>query len=486
MRALLTCLLLSACADQIDPIGSEVEVGPEGDGKADADSELSVRTGDTTLWVRKTLDRRTTDGNALFVLRGRTSRNVTDGLGFINDDPYGDFASRGARGFEVSWPVSQARTLADGVDQFVRLSFAPSHGRPDSLTARAIVRPRFTSFTGPSSIYVTAELTPVVVGGLVVYRAQGHTSAANTALVATAGTTPLHVRRIDGTRFEIDLEPEVAFASVGVGSIDIAATFASSTTVKRAQLGLAIKKLALTADDVYEKFPRPTCTSSTRSCLVGLPDGALDLGGCGEAVVVLSCRGSLGVSVDAPALQLAHTRGAQLTTAPAFHTDATGLVGADRADQLATAATQQLDERVDQLAGLWYLSATARDGALTSAVDDAVLAAYAHPLDLVAAHAPVPGNAVATRQVAADALLLDLAKFDFLHSEFGRTYETLVGEFRDRHVASIRDFRETVAIEPHPGFPDRDVLVGHWLDAYVEVSIVRATGAAANTVIEID
>ena len=55
MRAALLALLLVACADAGDVDTNEVEVSPELDAKADAATELSVRAGDTTLWVNKTI-----------------------------------------------------------------------------------------------------------------------------------------------------------------------------------------------------------------------------------------------------------------------------------------------------------------------------------------------------------------------------------------------------------------------------------------------
>jgi hypothetical protein len=122
------------------------------------------------------------------------------------------------------------------------------------------------------------------------------------------------------------------------------------------------------------------------------------------------------------------------------------------------------------------LSATARTSVLKTKADGAILAAYTRPLDLVEPIAVVPGNAQSIRDAAADGLLAELAVHDFLSTEYARTYDTLVGQFRDRHVESIREMRETAAVETHYAFPDRDVVVDRWLDAYVEVSVVRATG----------
>src|SRR3954469_7701837 len=110
--ALVACVLLSACgaADV-----SDVELGA--DDKADSTPELRVRAADTTLWV----DTPVTWNGTRYVLRGRTSRDLVDGYGFIFDDVYGEFAKVGARSFTLAWG-SDVRSLLQGVDQFVSLT----------------------------------------------------------------------------------------------------------------------------------------------------------------------------------------------------------------------------------------------------------------------------------------------------------------------------------------------------------------------------
>ncbi len=491
---LLTSALVSACATTDDADLTEIEVGEDDEaGKADADSELRVRTGDTTIWMTRDLARRETADGPLFVLRGRASRNITDGLGFVFDDVYGDFASRSVRAFEVTWPVSTARGLVDGVDQFVRTTFTPSSGRPDSLTSRVVVRPRFSSFSGASSVYLTAELTPVVLGGAVVYRAKGRTSTAMTGLTATVnGVALTDVRRTDATHFEVDLAPDHAFAIAGSSAINaklvITAALASGSSVsKTARLGVAIKKLGVTAGDAYEVWPRLGCTSETQSCIAALPMGTVDLGSCGEAVVVLQCVGQVGATVDVEAFQAAIADGAARTASPAFLADAAGLVGTARVDGFAFNVQESVQSRLEALFGRWYASVAARDAELTAAVDAAILAAYARPLDLVEPTTPVAGNAAVTRQVAADALLATLATYDFVNTELSRSYDELIASYRAQHVASLREIRENGVLEAYPGHPEWTVITGHWLSGpYIEITILRATGAAVNVLIEID
>ncbi len=477
---LLLSICVAACAAEGEFLDDEIELDP--DSKADAAAELSVRTGETTVWMRQALERR----GDLFVMRGRASRNVTEGMGFIIDDPYGQFEIRSARTFEVTWSVSEARTLVDGVDQFVRMSYPHSNGRPDSLTARAIVRPRFSKFTGSSSIYLTAELTPVIQAGETVYRAKGKTSAPFTSLQVSLDGQPLAITQVDGTHFEVDLAPHVALRIAGTTSkLDLVARLNTGTRVeKQAALGLSIKKLAVTAGDPYEKFPRPNCATATKTCLLALPDGALDTASCGEAFVVNSCARVIGLRIDDVAVTGAIASGHTVTSSSAFRSDALGLVGADRVEQLIGGAEQTLDDRVSQTFSRWLLTNTAKAKVLSSAVDGAIAQAYLHPLDLVEPLVAIPGDDASVRNAAADGLLAELATFDFENTEFHRSYATLVNEFRARHVESIREFRESNPIEL--GAAESAVVVGRWLDAYVEVVVSRTTGEVTRTLIEVD
>ncbi|MBA3457071.1 MAG: hypothetical protein H0T42_28570, partial [Deltaproteobacteria bacterium] len=412
---------------------------------------------------------------------------------FVFDDVYGDFASRSARAFEVTWPVSTARGLVDGVDQFIRTTFTPSSGRPDTLTSRVVVRPRFSSFSGATTVYLTAELTPVVLGGTVVYRAKGRTSSAMSGLTASVnGVSLTDLRRTDATHFEIDLAPDHAFAIAGASAANaklvITASLASGSSVtKNARLGLSIKKLGVTAGDAYEQWPRVGCTSATQSCLAALPMGAIDLGRCGEAIAVLQCVGQLGATVDEQAFQAALADGAARTASAPFLTDAAGLVGPARVNAFAGNAQELVQARLEPLFGRWYASTAARDEELTAAVDAAIVAAYARPLDLVDPITPIAGNAAVTRQVAADALLAELATYDFVNSEFSRSYDELIASYRAQHVASIREIREMGVIEPYAGHPEWDVITGRWLSGpYIEITILKTTGAAVHVLIEID
>lgn len=474
--ALAATAATPACTDQAPAQTDDVDVAP--DGAADV-SDPSVRVADTTLSVSANLTR---TGNR-FTLRGKTSRSLTGGNGFIVDDVYGTFEQVSPRVFELSWSVSELRPLADGTDQLIGLDFVHSSGKPDALTGRVVVRPRLGSITGSSKIYLVAEVEPIVTDGDVAYRITGHTYDANTSVeLRVNGDLVGNVTRSDDKAFTIDLPPAQAIALTNGADLDVIAALPTGGVEKHSKLGLAVKKLGMTSGDGETVYARPTCTTKMSTCLQKLTAIPGDTSSCGDAFNVLACRGTVGVLVDGASIAAAKADAVSRISSD----DATGLVGTARAPQFVTTAQTSVGTALDGIGGRWYLTADARTAALTVAADRGIDGAYARPLALVPAAPVTPTDAAAMRQVAADAVLGELATMDLLHTEFGRTLDDLVHEFRAQHVASIRAFRETVFAEPYPGSTTNDVYVGEWLGTHVEVTIERATGKVLDTLVEID
>lgn len=451
-------LFVVACAGVADDLD---EVEGLAEDKADSASELRVRVGDTTLWMTSTLVRRGDD----IVMRGRTSRNIDDGREFIFDDIYGDFFIKSARTFEVVWPVSTARGVVDGVNLFTQLNFGAR-----GMTARVVVRPRFVNATG--ALTLTAEITPVIVAGRIVYRAKGRSTKQLSAIAASAGSA----RLVDATHFEIDLSFDEVTSTA---PLMVEGTAASGAVTAKASLGLFIRYFGATTGDVEQVFPSPTCTTERKACLAALPDGTLDLGSCGPALLVQACRGEIGVIVDQAAIT-ASLAAADARLAGAFATDATALVGTARAPALKTALHGAIEARLVATRNLWLLSPAARDTVLSTEPD--FDRAYANPLAFVAPAPLAPGNVAGTREVVADALLAYLQTTDFANTALERSYLQLTRELRAQHVASLRTFRETVVPETIGG---TTYYIDAWLGLHTEIA-VGATGAATSVLVEID
>lgn len=476
-RWLLVFALASACAADEGELDTDDIEAPDEDGKLDAASELRVRVEDTTLWVNYAVARR----GDLFVLRGRTSRNITDGNAFVFDDVYGDFAQRTVRTYEVTWPVSTARTLVDGVNLFSSLTFVPSSSRPTNMTTRVVVRPRLATIAAPSALAFTAELTPVVDGGHTVYRVKGRSTKTLTAVTTPSG----EARLVDPTHFEIDLDFEQLINLTDpTTELTVAVTTASGPLTIRGRLGLVVKRLGLTTRDIETQYPVPTCTAEMTACLTALPDPTLDLASCGEAIKVRACAGQVGLFVDAAALTAARTTAeTKLTT---LATDATGLLGADRAPSLVSTVREVVSGRLAAEEGAWLLSAAARQLVLARAADVPFDDAYAYPLAFVDGLEPAPNDLALGRHVAADELLGYLRTQDFTSTEYGRSYLELTKMFRAQHVQSLREFRDEAEHVTFASQPEVEYYVGRWLGSHTEVTVERATGTPTHVLVEID
>ncbi len=481
-------LLLSGAACSIDPESTtdEAEVALDEEGKADAATETRVRTGETSVWVRNEIRRETrADGRQVFVVRGRTSRDVTDGTAFVFDDVVGDWAKLSARTYEVTYATDDGGLL-DGQDHFVRLHFKPSAGRPDVLTTRVVARPRLGSFSG-TGLSLAADVKPIVVAGRGVFRITGTASTKIYGLRVRAGDVSLSdIKVIGDKKFQVDLLRDHVTAIAGTtAELTFEVDLSSGTKTKKAKLSLRLAELGITSDDPYEVWPPMTCTETVSACLQSLPDGALDLSSCGETVEVRACEGQVGVMFDdvafGAAMSLARSKVSQ---SPAFVADAGALIGSDRLDPFTEGVEQTINDRLEQMVGRRYANAGARDAAVTAEIDAVIDLAYARPLDIYGEpHPAAPGNLVGTRHAVADALLLYLDSIDLEHTEFGRPLEVLARQYRSQHVAAIRAFRTTVEPDAQG---DSDIFISNWLNPYVEISVVRATGVVSGVFFEID
>ncbi len=482
-------VVLSAGLIACGPLAEgELEDPSEGDGlyeeaKADsASSDLKAALTGSTLWVKRGLTRAARNGADAFVLAGRTSRNLTGGLGFICDDPYGAFTQLSARKFELVWMLTEARGLATGVNQFVRVDFVT---KPQHLTGYLTVQPRLEAGSG-SGASLDADLLPVLVRGRTVFRLTGTAPSKLYRVAIKAGATRLEeVAIVDDTHFRADLAVDQVLALAGTSSeLVVEVGLLSGTQLKRARVGLQVKQLQLSVADPYQVWPEPTCTPAVKTCLGKLPAGTLDLASCGTSRQVQACRKELGVLVEGTMVQAAIAQADTRLAAPAgFAGDAPALVGSDQLATFKPAVRAALVSRLQDESGSWYLDATARETALKLAVDGVLDQVYATPLAYVAAHAPLASSATRRRQVAADGLLQYLAAQDLAATEYSNTLLHLTRAFRAKHLAALRELRETA--QPLIG-PGEYKYMTTWLSSPVEVNLSKTTGKVTSIYFEID
>ena len=147
-------------------------------------ADLQARANETTVWLDETLTTATRNGAPAFLLHGRASRDIVDGTSFVFDDPYGSFQIPSQRTFEVFWRPSEIRSLLNGVNQFIRLTF-----RQSSVTARVTVRPKLEQFRGSGS-YLAADVAPIVLAAASSIESPGAATAGSTAYAPAPGRLP--------------------------------------------------------------------------------------------------------------------------------------------------------------------------------------------------------------------------------------------------------------------------------------------------------
>lgn len=482
----LQLLFANACSnattntDEVFASSSEIA-----DGKADAARSLRARTGNTTVYVDTWLTHDTRENDAqVLVLRGRSSRNITDGFGFVLDDPYGQWAKRGARSFELTWSSTEAASIAGGVNQFIRLMFTPSHGRPDSLTAHVTVRPQLKGFMG-SGARLSADLVPVVVGSRTVFRMSGSLSRTTHDIRVEVGSRVLSgVTLTDSRHFVADvLLDDLLEAFLTDTPFTVVA---DGHTVKQASAAFLVQTLGLTDGDPYEEWPRPECTDEVRTCLQGLPTGAVDLSSCGEARDVLAC-GLTRVTFDEFAFSnKMGVVNARLADTAGFAIDMVGLIGTERANQFQDNVGRTIESHLEQHFGQTFSTTDEMNSIIDADIEGVIDEAYAYPLNFADPLEPIPGNMQRERDVAADGLLTYLANFDFEHSLFDAPYLQVIQLNRAWHVSSIRAFREQATPDAWSPNPAWNNYVGNWTNPYVEIRVDRATCTVADILFEID
>ncbi|HTM19340.1 MAG TPA: hypothetical protein VL172_02495, partial [Kofleriaceae bacterium] len=179
-----------------DPGDDDTALVADDEGKADG--QLRAHVTGMTVWLDPQVTREQRDGTTVLTMRGTSSVALDEVFGFVPDDPFGEATLLSPTRFEVMLNEGhEANTMLSGLPLFVRLH--PQAGG-DGATAALWLRPRFTGFSGSSSVWVDAALAPVWVGGQVIYRARAGTSSGYDALWVTGPAAALPKVTAEGTR----------------------------------------------------------------------------------------------------------------------------------------------------------------------------------------------------------------------------------------------------------------------------------------------
>ena len=287
-------------ADDSDALPGQTIDEASSDDKADAPAELRARVDGMTVWMDPIAVIGNDNGTALYVIEGRTSRNLASVQSWVPDDAFGSAEIVSPRKFRLTLRNGhEHNTMLSGLPLFVTLR--PTTG----ATAQAAVwlAPRVTSVAGSSSIYLGTGAAPVWVDGDVVYRGSAslYNGYSGLAVRTSAGAGPMVTPGAAGKaqldwRFDA-LGPVIA--AWGAPPITATATKGATTATKSARIEVRVAKLGLTLGNADTTWPR-VCTDAVMACLQGLGATATDAGACGTFRQVSACGGPAAATI-APA-----------------------------------------------------------------------------------------------------------------------------------------------------------------------------------------
>ncbi|MCA9592209.1 MAG: hypothetical protein KC776_02835 [Myxococcales bacterium] len=287
--ALGLVLALSGCgADPAPaPVDSEAP-GPDtaeqvDDGKADS-VELRVRTGVTTLWVRKLATVDAGPAGPRVTIHARTSRNLASAFSWVPDDAFGTTNVVSARKLEVVLDEGhEINTLLSGMPILVNID--TTTGSPNHYTARFQLVPRLGSFHGSSALHPSTVVRPVYVRDEQnPLRYRGHVRG-DDALSALSVSGAVSVNPVSTTEVDFDWTYESLMAAGFPAGNTI--TLAAEPLEKHAELELKVLSLSMTTLDPYSVWPDPECQAEVSQCIAAT--AGADLGDCGSYREVQVC-----------------------------------------------------------------------------------------------------------------------------------------------------------------------------------------------------
>jgi len=285
---LLLCFpLLGACA----------ATDPASEGDATESDELAAGTSvgahvpGMTVWLDPVAVAEWRYEQWVWVVRGRTSKNLAAAFSYSGDDEFGEALVTSKRKFEFVADGPSMIHLLEGHALFIQLD--TTTGSQTRYFATVEMSSRFARFTGSSKIFVHQDLDPIVTGGRVLFRSEASTSKGVTGLEVSAPVARPEETVFIAPSYRSDWTwPNLLLAAEPPADpIQFTGASSSGSVAKEAGVDVAVGSLTLstTAPSVD-----PVCEPSVLACLQGLSDAAGDTSVCGQAGVVQPCMYYLG------------------------------------------------------------------------------------------------------------------------------------------------------------------------------------------------
>jgi hypothetical protein len=292
--ALATVLGLgSACTSDLpDEDGPEDDVIELDGEKADGEIDFRTRVRGLTVWLDPDPVYQMRDGRGVWVITGRTSKNLDGVSTFIAEDGFADARVLSPRKFEVVLDDGhEIASMLSGLRLFVTLDVADTD---DDATASILLQPRTVGSTGSSKIYVWRSLLPISYGGELVYRGQASSQVDGTLTTTSTAAAPVVSFR-SARHWNLDLSGDdlAQLTTRTLPGYDLELETSTGARYQRhASIRVAIRQLALTRREPAVAFPDAfdlECAADVQACLDGL-DADPDTQACGSWREVSRCN----------------------------------------------------------------------------------------------------------------------------------------------------------------------------------------------------
>jgi hypothetical protein len=283
---------VAGCAAGADSDVADVEAPPSEVATTPAlDATLPGFTGHVDLYVHP----EERSGADVWVVHGRTSKNITSALAFDAAGNVGQTSVPSARVFEITLDPAEMQALVEDETRiFVRLHVS---GSSAPIFATMTFAPRLRNFIGSSKIYALSEFRPVLVGANVLFRGTVGVASGVTKLAVHGPVGPAAALVKESTTeysFDFGPAPLVESARATTPTMRFLAKYAGAPIEKDGTLSIDVGDFALTTANPATAFPDPPCDPAVEQCLEALPAGQADTGSCGTAKEVRTCRASYG------------------------------------------------------------------------------------------------------------------------------------------------------------------------------------------------
>lgn len=305
-------------------------------------SEEEIKAPGMTVWLDEQLSFEPQGDEPAWVLRGRTSKNLTFATTFSGGHELGVTTITSPRKFAVVLDAEAIGRIAAGQRTYVRLDVAT--GKTPTYHVGLRLAPTLLETGGSSKVKLDGAVDAFVVGGVVVHRAKVVAPKSSLSLVAAVDEETFTGVKVGAGQYAVDLSFDALASVAGASEARFTAQTALATSSKGGVVQLDVVETGLTELDPLLTFPPETCSPAVLSCLESL--AGTDSASCGVAREVLPCTAETGIPGDVTAERFADDLAVAVTTWYGLHGADVAAAGGNNLEEALAAIDPALVELV--------------------------------------------------------------------------------------------------------------------------------------------